>query len=199
MIGYVKGVVTHMFKEYCFVDVHGVGYRVYAPASTLNQLAIGREAMLFTYMSVREEAVLLYGFLTQNEYDVFMLLLGVNGIGPKVALGILSAVSPDGFRLAVQQKNMKVLTKMPGIGKKTAERILVELHDKVGTVPVCAGDGDMGAADLHEGMIGEALAALAALGFTEQEILPVLEQQAGQCADVSELVRHVLKALGNGR
>lgn len=198
MIGYVRGIVTHMFKEYCFVDVHGVGYRVYAPASTLSQLDMGKEALLFTYMSVRDDAMLLYGFLTQNEYDVFMLLLGVNGVGPKVALGILSAASPDGFRLAVQQKNVKVLTSMPGIGKKTAERIIVELHDKLGDAPA-AGSADAAPAGMPEGMMGEAAAALAALGFTEQEVWPVLEAQAPQCANVSELVRHVLKILGSGR
>lgn len=200
MIGYVKGTITHMFKEYCFVDVHGVGYRVYAPVSTLAQLTLGREALLFTYLSVREDAMILYGFLTQDEYDVFMLLLGVNGVGPKVALGILSAASPDGFRLAVQQKNVKALTKMPGIGKKTAERILVELHDKLGVAPV----GTVGSADglgtaVPQGMAAEALAALLELGFTEQELTPVIDEQAPRCADVSELIKNVLKVLGSGR
>lgn len=201
MIGYVKGTITYMFKEYCFVDVHGVGYRVYAPISTLSQLTVGRDALLFTYMSVREDAMLLYGFLTQDEYDVFMLLLSVNGVGPKVALGILSAASPDGFRLAVQQKNVKALTKMPGIGKKTAERILVELHDKLGPVPTGSGDGAALGTTVAapQGMVGEAIAALQELGFTEQEITPVLEEQAPQCHDVSELIKNVLKVLGSGR
>lgn len=200
MIGYVKGIITHMFKEYCFVDVHGVGYRVYAPASTLQDLTIGKEALLFTYMSVREDAMLLYGFLTQDEYDVFMLLLSVNGIGPKVAMGILSAASPDGFRLAVQQKNLKVLTKMPGIGKKTAERIIVELHDKLGNVPISAEDAaTLTNTGVPQGMIGEAMAALKELGFTEQEITPVLEQEGHESANVSELIRKALKVLGSGR
>ena len=200
MIGYVKGIITHMFKEYCFVDIHGVGYRVYAPASTLQDLTIGKEALLFTYMSVREDAMLLYGFLTQDEYDVFMLLLSVNGIGPKVAMGILSAASPDGFRLAVQQKNLKVLTKMPGIGKKTAERIIVELHDKLGNVPISAEDAvTLTNTGVSQGMIGEAMAALKELGFTEQEITPVLKQEGHEAANVSELIRKALKVLGSGR
>ena len=199
MIGYVNGKITHMFKEYCFVDVHGVGYRVYAPASTLQALSIGQDALLFTYMSVRADAILLYGFLTQDEYDVFMLLLSVNGIGPKVALGILSAASPDGFRLAVQQKNLKVLTKMPGIGKKTAERIIVELHDKLGNAPVGAEAAVIDAGTVSQGMAGEAIAALKELGFTEQEVTPVLEQEAPTAANVSELIRKALKVLGSGR
>ena len=110
MIGYVKGVVSHIFSNSCFIDVHGVGYRTYAPASTLDTLTIGQEALLYTYMSVREDAILLYGFATQDEYDLFMLLIGVNGVGPKVALGILSADKADGFRLAVHQKDIKSLT-----------------------------------------------------------------------------------------
>lgn len=200
MIGYVKGTITHIFKEYCFVDVHGVGYRVYAPASTLADLTLRQEALLFTYMSVREDAIVLYGFLTQDEYDVFMLLLGVNGVGPKVALGILSAASPDGFRIAVQQKNIKTLTKMPGIGKKTAERILVELHDKLGPVTSGGAMDAVGATvDAPVGMVEEAMAALKELGFTEQEITPVLAEQAPQCRDVSALLKKALQVLGSGR
>ena len=149
MIGYVKGIVTHIFRDSCFVDVHGVGYRVSIPASTMDKLVLNREITLFTYMSVREDAIVLYGFATQDEYDLFMLLISVNGVGPKVALGILSAASPDGFRLAVHQKNMKVLTKMPGIGKKTAERIVLELHDKIGPV------GDDAAAPAIEAKAGQ--------------------------------------------
>ena len=83
MIGYLKGVISHIFVNSCFIDVHGVGYRTYAPASTLDTLCVGQEAMLYTYMSVREDAIVLYGFATQDEYDLFMLLIGVNGVGPK--------------------------------------------------------------------------------------------------------------------
>lgn len=136
MIGYLKGVISHIFVNSCFIDVHGVGYRTYAPASTLDTLCVGQEAMLYTYMSVREDAIVLYGFATQDEYDLFMLLIGVNGVGPKVALGILSAGTADSFRLAVHQKDIKSLTKMPGIGKKTAERIVLELQDKSVPSPV---------------------------------------------------------------
>ena len=81
MIGYLKGVISHIFVNSCFIDVHGVGYRTYAPASTLDTLCVGQEAMLYTYMSVREDAIVLYGFATQDEYDLFMLLIGVNGVG----------------------------------------------------------------------------------------------------------------------
>lgn len=200
MIGYLKGIVTHLFREHCFIDVHGVGYRVFVPASTMEKLTIGKETTVFTYMNVREDAILLYGFATQDEYDLFMLLISVNGVGPKVALGVLSAVNPDGFRLAVHQKNIKVLTKMPGIGKKTAERIALELQDKIGPVDDGAvADIAVPSTAASKGMMSEAVDALVGLGYSEQEILPVVEEKAGICQTVEQLIKEVLKALGSRR
>ena len=202
MIGYLKGVISHIFVNSCFIDVHGVGYRTYAPASTLDTLCVGQEAMLYTYMSVREDAIVLYGFATQDEYDLFLLLIGVNGVGPKVALGILSAGTADSFRLAVHQKDIKGLTKMPGIGKKTAERIVLELQDKIGPVA----SEDAGAADLGNSaapglsdILAETLAALTSLGYSEQEVLPVAESHLAGCTTVEQLLKETLKALGSGR
>lgn len=202
MIGYLKGVISHIFVNSCFIDVHGVGYRTYAPASTLDTLCVGQEAMLYTYMSVREDAIVLYGFATQDEYDLFMLLIGVNGVGPKVALGILSAGTADSFRLAVHQKDIKGLTKMPGIGKKTAERIVLELQDKIGPVASeNAGAADLGnsAAPGLSDILAETLAALTSLGYSEQEVLPVAESHLAGCTTVEQLLKETLKALGSGR
>lgn len=202
MIGYLKGVISHIFVNSCFIDVHGVGYRTYAPASTLDTLCVGQEAMLYTYMSVREDAIVLYGFATQDEYDLFMLLIGVNGVGPKVALGILSAGTADSFRLAVHQKDIKGLTKMPGIGKKTAERIVLELQDKIGPVASeNAGAADLGnsAAPGLSDILAETLAALTSLGYSEQEVLPVAESHLTGCTTVEQLLKETLKALGSGR
>ena len=201
MIGYVKGVVSHIFSNSCFIDVHGVGYRTYAPASTLDTLTVGQEALLYTYMSVREDAILLYGFATQDEYDLFMLLIGVNGVGPKVALGILSADKADGFRLAVHQKDIKSLPKMPGVGKKTAERIVLELQDKIGlegTAPAAETGASSEPTGLS-GMVAETVSALTGLGYSEQEVLPVAEAHAGECKSVEDLLRATLKSLGSGR
>lgn len=201
MIGYVKGIVSHIFSNSCFIDVHGVGYRTYAPASTLDTLSVGREALLYTYMSVREDAILLYGFATQDEYDLFMLLIGVNGVGPKVALGILSADKADGFRLAVHNKDIKSLTKMPGVGRKTAERIVLELQDKISF------DGAAPSTDIGEGqppsglsgLLSETVAALTGLGYSEQEVLPVAESHLSECETVEALLKATLKSLGSGR
>ncbi|MCB5702336.1 Holliday junction branch migration protein RuvA [Megasphaera elsdenii] len=201
MIGYLKGIISHIFTNSCFIDVHGVGYRAYAPASTLDGLTVGKEALLYTYMSVREDAIVLYGFATQDEYDLFMLLIGVNGVGPKVALGILSAGTADSFRLAVHKKDIKGLTKMPGIGKKTAERIVLELQDKIG--PVAGGDTpadvDKASAPGMSAILAETLTALTSLGYSEQEVLPVAESHLASCMTVEQLLKETLKTLGSGR
>ncbi|MGE1063037.1 Holliday junction branch migration protein RuvA [Megasphaera paucivorans] len=200
MIGYVKGVVTHIFIDSCFVDVHGVGYRVYIPGSTMEKLTIGREMLLFTYMSVREDAILLYGFQSQDEYDLFMLLVGVNKVGPKVALGIMSAIRPESFRMAVRQKNIAVLTKLPGIGKKTAERLILELQDKIGKLDREDSIGDMPMEGVvPQGIAQETLAALTSLGYSSQEVLPAIEENVQQCTTVEELLKKVLRVLGSGR
>ena len=147
-------------------------------------------------MSVREDAIVLYGFATQDEYDLFMLLIGVNGVGPKVALGILSAGTADSFRLAVHKKDIKGLTKMPGIGKKTAE-----LQYKIG--PVACGDTpadvDKASAPGMSAILTETLTALTSLGYSEQEVLPVAESHLASCMTVEQLLKETLKTLGSGR
>lgn len=178
MIGYIEGKVTHIFADSCFINAGGVGYRVYIASSSCNRLKLGHEAMLFTYLSVREDAMVLYGFLTQEEYDLFMHLTGISGIGPKVALGILSSITPNEFCRAVGQKQASVLVKLPGIGKKTAERIIVELHDKLGQFA----DGGEDEADIEEIVAFDAdntteiVQALVGLGYTQAEVLPIVKR-----------------------
>lgn len=178
MIGSLKGSVGYLGPDFCLIETAGgVGYRVFMPSAHLAQLAMGAQVRVHTHTAVREDAILLYGFLSQEYYDLFELLLGVSGVGPKMALGILSAVKPEAFYLAIQSRDMKTLTKLPGIGKKTAERMLLELKDKVGSVI-----GEVGS-DLGEsvaaggsGAVAEAMEALASLGYSNSEIMPVLKQ-----------------------
>lgn len=190
MIGYVEGTISHAFADSCFVNVGGVGYRVFISASTRNRLKIGQQARLFTYLSVREDAMTLYGFLSQEEYDLFMLLTGISGIGPKVALGILSAIEPQAFCKAVGQKQTSVLVKLPGIGKKTAERIIVELHDKLGQFSsddeeeISDTDIVVGSAD----EMTEVVQALVGLGYTQAEVLPVVKR-----LDLSQPIEVLIK------
>lgn len=189
MIGYVEGTISHAFADSCFVNVGGVGYRVFIASSTRNRLKLGQQARLFTYLSVREDAMTLYGFLSQEEYDLFMHLTGISGIGPKVALGILSAIEPQAFCKAVGQKQASVLVKLPGIGKKTAERIIVELHDKLGQFS--AGDEEDAAEDIaveSAGETDEIVQALVGLGYTQAEVLPVVRR-----LDLSQPIEVLIK------
>ena len=178
MIGSIKGSVGYLGPDFCLIETAGgVGYRVFMPAAHLAQLALGAQVKVHTHTAVREDAILLYGFLSQEYYALFELLLGVSGVGPKMALGILSAIKPDAFYLAVQSRDVKTLTKLPGIGKKTAERMLLELKDKVGPITGEAGS-DFGAsvAAGGSGAVAEAMEALASLGYSNSEIMPVLKQ-----------------------
>ncbi len=201
MIGYVRGEVSHLFPDSCFVDVQGVGYRLHISAATRQKLVAGESATLYTYLNVREDALMLYGFYATDEYDMFLQLIGVTGIGPKVALGILSAVSPDGFRLAVSQKNLGILTKIPGIGKKTAERLILELKDKIGEATGAGEEigGQAGWIAPTDDVQSQALMALLALGYSQGEIQPVLRKVAGTAQTVEEAIKLVLREMASGR
>ncbi len=196
MIGSLKGSVSYLGADYCIIDTAGgVGYRVFMPAAHLAQLSLGGGVRVHVHTAVREDAFLLYGFLSQEYYDLFELLMTVSGVGPKMALGILSAVKPDAFYLAVQSRDVKVLTKLPGIGKKTAERMLLELKDKVGGAAAEAGS-DFGEALAAggSGAIAEAMEALLSLGYSNSEIAPVIKRIEG--ADKlsgEEVLRRALK------
>ena len=138
--------------------------------------------------------MLLYGFYSQQEYDLFQLLISVSGVGPKVALGILSAITVEGLCRAIQQKQAAVLTKLPGIGKKSAERLILELKDKVSFAG--ASEDALDLSDLQEplgdDMLSEASAALISLGYTQAEIAPVVKK-AGKLSSVEEMIKFALK------
>ena len=195
MIGFLRGKVAYLLADDCLLDVGGVGYRVTVSGMTRSKLRQGEQAMLFTYLSVREDALQLYGFATQEEYDVFLQLIGVSGIGPKVALGILSSTTVSGLCSAIANKQASLLTKLPGIGKKSAERLILELKDKLAFVGT--GDGEEAfaeAAPLGDGILDEAAAALASLGYTPAETAPVLKQ-LGPCQTTEDAIRLALKKL----
>lgn len=180
MIGSIKGTVAYQAAEYCLVETAGgVGYRVFMPVSQLRTLSVGQSVRVLTYTAVREDAIQLYGFMTQQYYDLFTLLLSVSGVGPKGALGILGAAKPEDFYLAVQSRDLKMLIKLPGIGKKTAERMVLELKDKIGTLESAENDREFAEAvngNSDSAAVNEAMAALSALGYSNSEILPVLRK-----------------------
>lgn len=197
MIGYVRGTVSHIFIDHCFLDVQGIGYRVYIAGSTRQKLVVGKVATLFTHTHVREDAMLLYGFYTQDEYDLFLTLISINGIGPKVAMGILSAVDPQQFRIAISTKNMSILTKLPGIGKKTAERMILELKDKIGDITedeVAEANEIVASGD----MLDEAILALVALGYNQNEIMPVVKKVGKNAQSVEAVIKLALREFIKG-
>lgn len=196
MIGFLKGKAAHITSDYCLLDVHDVGYRVFISNQTRAHISPSAEVMLYIHTNVREDAILLYGFFSREEYDLFLHLIGISGIGPKVAQGILSSATVNDFYRMVQQKDVKGITKLPGIGKKTAERILLELKDKLSDVSVAdlpEGDNNVGT-KTENGMIAEATEALLTLGFQDSELQRVF-QQKHSCQNTEELIRYALAEL----
>ncbi len=193
MIGYLKGNISHLFADFCFIDVAGVGYRVFLPLSTRQKLSVGLFTTLFTSLQVREDAMLLYGFITQAEYDLFIHLTSVTGIGPKVALSALSVMTPDGFRVAVSQKDIAALTKIPGIGKKTAERMILELKDKMGAIEDGTVSSLAAIASSDDDRLSQVMAALTALGYSQSESMSVLKDVDSSGLTVEQLIKMALK------
>ena len=199
MIGYIKGTVTSFFKDYCFLEANGIGYRIFISNIYRGQIHLDEEVCLFTHMAVREDAILLYGFLKQEEYDLFLVLISVSKVGPKVAMGILSSMTTEKFILAIRNKDVSSLTKLPGIGKKTAERLIVELKDKTEEfdyIDTNSGAPGYSAESADNGIIGEATKFLQTLGYDSSEILPVLKDIAGSYHDVASLVSGALRKFG---
>jgi Holliday junction DNA helicase RuvA len=178
MIGFIKGRVDYIGTTFCLVETQGVGYRIFMNTSDLGRLVLDEKVKIYTYLSVREDALQLFGFLSYEAYSLFTKLITVSGIGPKSALGILSATKVDAFLMAIKNRDVKFLTKLPGIGKKTAERMLLELKDMTGPDVSVGGSGE-GGISFPEGQstpVTEAMEALASLGYTQNEISSVMNR-----------------------
>lgn len=198
MIGRIAGTLLEKNPPALLVDVHGVGYELEAPMSTFYALPKTGEAVaLLVHMVVREDAMLLFGFASALERSLFRALLRVNGVGAKMALAILSGLSPDEFLSCVARKDVAALVRVPGVGKKTAERLLVELQDRVEGI----GAGALPAGGVATGGIGggepsaraQAEEALAALGYRSAEIKRLLDKHAGGATSVEEMIRAALR------
>ena len=197
MIGFLRGRVAYTFPDYCFLDVHDVGYRVFISHQTRNQISVGTEVMLYIHTHMREDAILLYGFFSQEEYDLFQHLIGISGIGPKVAQGILSAITANDFYHLIHRKDVKAITKLPGIGKKTAERIILELKDKLSASSFDVSDAADDTAALGDAMgdmVSEAIEALLSLGFQQSEVQSVLKKKS-DWESTEEIIRYALAEL----
>lgn len=198
MIGYIRGTITAIFSDSCFIEASGIGYRVYISDRDRQELHLREETRLITYLAVREDALTLYGFLSQEAYDLFLLLLSVSKIGPKVAMGVLSSVKPETFGMAVRNRDLGVLTKLPGIGKKTAERLVLELKDKVGVFGDSVPDGVAVSPEAND-QEAEAIAALCSLGYRPEEVAPVVKALNTTERETEELIRAALRELGKMR
>ncbi len=198
MIYSVKGELVHMEQNLAVVECGGVGYACRTTANTLSSLRTGETVKLFTYLNVREDSVELFGFADTAELNCFKMLLSVSGVGAKSALSILSIMSPQGFALCVAGGDAKMLSKAQGIGSKTAQRIVLELKDKVGREVT-----EMNAADYASGILApvqmgnnynEALSALTVLGFSNSQAIKALDG-LDENMPVGELVKNALKRL----
>lgn len=197
MIYSLKGKLVHTEAELAVVECGGVGYACRTTFNTLQKLAGETEIMLYTYLSVREDAVELYGFADREELKCFKLLISISGVGPKAALSILSGMTTQQFALCVATGDAKALTKVKGIGAKTAQRIILELKDKLAgeTISVRGGTAAAGVQASAEGSnIAEAVTALEVLGYTEGEAMSVLSK-LDPALPVEELIKRSLIGL----
>ena len=192
MIGRLKGILIHKAPPWLVVDVHGVGYELEAPMSTFDDLPdVGREVSLFTHYAQKEDSVSLYGFLRESERRLFRDVQKVSGIGAKIALAILSGVSVESFAHLVQTSDITALTRIPGIGKKTAERIVVELRDRATTL---SGSGVAGVITLPDDPVSEAITALQALGYKPAEADRLVKKAAQEGDDAPTIIRKALQS-----
>ena len=202
MISFLKGCIEEKSEKSIFLDVNGVGYEVYMPTGSASMLpSVGEDVKIHTYLQISENGVGLYGFLTKDELNVFKLLITVNGIGPKGAVGILSALTANELRLAVLSDDDKAISKAPGIGAKTAKKLILELKDKFHledaleefaepAKAVVSGTRDMN--DAH----AEAVQALSALGYSNSDALKAVRMaDNGEAMSTEDLLKAALKQL----
>lgn len=198
MFYYLNGVVAEMEANLAVIDCGGVGYACATTNYTLSQLKKGERAKLYTYMNVREDAVDLFGFSSQSELHSFKLLLGVSGVGPKAALAILSTNTPANLAMAVVMGDEKALTAAPGIGKKIAQRIILELKDKLAKEQAFFGPDTGGSVPLTvlpNDKAKEAGAALAVLGYSGSEVAAALKGIDIDTLPLEEIIRQALKRM----
>jgi Holliday junction DNA helicase RuvA len=203
MITFLDGKLTTALPTQAIVDVNGVGYEVFIPLSSYDKLpAVGQPLRILTHLHVREDAQILYGFMTAAERDLFRLLVNnVSGIGPKLALAVLSGMSVNNFKTAVVNSDVAILSKISGLGKKTAERIVLELKDKVGVAAAWEAASATHAPTPEQERVNEAVLALIALGYKQVEAHRVVRELQEKERDKSaeELVKLALKQMAAGR
>jgi holliday junction DNA helicase RuvA len=198
MYHYLNGKIAEKTPTAAILDVNGIGYEVRVSLSTFSSLPnLGETVKLFTHFVVREDAQLLYGFATEEEREAFRLLISISGIGPKLAITLLSGVTLPELKRAIQEKNIPVLTAISGIGQKTAERVIIELKDKIGRPEIPSGKEIVHDASVSDQMVEDSVSALVSLGYTKQKakeaIQKTLKAMLGKKPSVEEIIRAALK------
>ena len=199
MFYYLEGTVAHIAPYLAVIDCGGVGYACRTTAHSQSRLTVGQKAKLFTHFSVRQDGVDLYGFATENEKNCFEMLTSVSGVGPKAALSILSSATPESLAMSVITGDEKALTAAPGIGKKIAQRIILELKDKLakGQIGTTAGESfaGSGVTVIPENKLSEASAALAVLGYSSAEVAMALKGLDLESLTLEQIVKESLKKM----
>lgn len=200
MFYYVSGTVVHVAPYLAVIDCGGVGYACRTTNVTLGALTVGKPGKLYTYLNVREDAMELYGFATEEELKCFEMLLGVSGVGPKAALSILSSAPPERLAMSIITGDEKALTAAPGIGKKIAQRIILELKDKLSKGQLGGGIsgeayGGSGITLIPENKVSEASAALAVLGYSQSEIGMALKGIDMEGLPLEQIIKQALKKM----
>ena len=180
MYAYIKGILAEITEDAIIVENQGIGYEIAVPGQVFDYLpSVGEEVNIYTYHYVREDAILLYGFLTKEDVRIFKMLIGVSGIGPKGALAILSVLSTDDLRFAILGDDAKAIAKAPGVGAKTAQRVIIELKDKLSLEDAfeqkLANQAQKAELNPTVGVKNEAILALTSLGYSQSEALKVLQ------------------------
>jgi Holliday junction DNA helicase RuvA len=195
LIGHLRGKLAAKHPPLLLIDVGGVGYEVEAPMSTFYGLpAVGAEVTLLTHLVVREDAHILFGFGTDRERSLFRELIKVSGVGPRIALGILSGASVDDFHRSVDTQDVAALTRIPGIGRKTAERLIVEMRDRLKALGGASFAPSAGGTPAAASPQSEAFSALVALGYKPAEVTRLLQTVEPSVTSTEELIRHALRA-----
>lgn len=191
MFSYIKGTLEYIGKDYVVVDVNGVGYKIFTAASSVQNSVIKEQAKMYTYLHVREDIMALYGFLSPEELDMFELLISVSGVGPKAALSLISNITPSKFALCLVTNDVKSLTNAQGIGSKMAQRIILELKDKIKNEQLVDNDEEI---IIPNNKSSEAINALIALGYSYNEASKAVKS-VDQTQDVETVIKLALKSM----
>lgn len=191
MISYIKGIIEEVEEDKVIIDNNGIGYGIFMPQSSLELIGSGEELKIYTYLNVKEDAMQIYGFLSKEELNLFKKLIGVSGVGPKGGLSIITACPGDSLQMAIISGDAKAISKAQGIGAKTAQRIIIELKDKIDLEEVIFTNSGEAVADT--GVKSDAIEALIALGYSRTSAFNAVNKVDKITDDVEELLKLALK------